>query len=348
MNYEKKYLKYKSKYLDAKEQLGGFIPSYETLIVNGKLAEVKSQANRAGYILLKELDDIATLSNWKKVHKIATAESLTAGLIFSTLVDIPAAGWAKYGAFAVYDSDAKRIFLGVEVDDVYTHKCAAEMAIGVLRNSNATLAIAVTGNAMATPAHKERIGEVFIGVAGYNNQNQIIVQTSVHNFCNDIVNTCGVWLHDNKYKSLLNAEYTEEIVDPNNPSKKIKHLSKQGTDLGLNIRDIYAPLQITEIVASYIRNRTVLQAYNEMFDFIKKHNPIVPDFIDRDRIETTWQEGLKPNASTILQQLNQSHNILLQEKDRQKYQPVCVSSDNKCYMGARTPDTIKEFYYDLM
>ena len=70
---------------------------------------------------------------------LATAESLTGGLIFSTLVDMPLGGSTKYGCFSVYDTDAKRIFLGVTAPDVYTHRCATEMAVGVLKNSNARL-----------------------------------------------------------------------------------------------------------------------------------------------------------------------------------------------------------------
>ena len=58
-------------------------------------------------------------------------------------------GWCKYGCFGVYDTDAKRVFNSVKVDDVYTHTCAKEMAVGLLKNSNATLAISVTGKCYA-------------------------------------------------------------------------------------------------------------------------------------------------------------------------------------------------------
>ena len=71
--------------------------------------------------------------------KVATAESLTGGCIFSTLVDVPFAGGCKYGSFGVYDTDAKRVFLGVTEPDVYTLRCASQMAVGILKNSNATL-----------------------------------------------------------------------------------------------------------------------------------------------------------------------------------------------------------------
>ena len=83
----------------------------------------------------------------------------------STIVDIPWCGWAKYGYTGVYDTDAKRVFNGVGVDDVYTQRCAKEMAVGLLKNSNATIALAVTGNAMPDPDKVQKLGEVFIGVA---------------------------------------------------------------------------------------------------------------------------------------------------------------------------------------
>jgi nicotinamide mononucleotide (NMN) deamidase PncC len=64
----------------------------------------------------------------------------------------------KYGAFSVYNTDAKRVFLGLRVENVYTRRCAKEMAEGILKNSNATIGIAVTGNAMPYPENKEMLG----------------------------------------------------------------------------------------------------------------------------------------------------------------------------------------------
>ena len=66
-------------------------------------------------------------------HKIATAESMTGGLIFSTLVNIPLKGPNKYGSVSAYDTEAKRTLLGVKTNDIYSHECAKEMAIGVLK-----------------------------------------------------------------------------------------------------------------------------------------------------------------------------------------------------------------------
>jgi hypothetical protein len=57
------------------------------------------------------------------------------------------------------------------------------MAEGILKNSNATIGIAVTGNAMPYPENKEMLGEVFIGVATYLNDNTIICETYPINMC---------------------------------------------------------------------------------------------------------------------------------------------------------------------
>lgn len=82
---------------------------------------------------------------------VATAESLTAGLISASLIDIPLYGSYVYGGAVVYDSDAKRQLLGVTVPDVYTRECAGEMAVGVISRTRANVGVAVTGNAGPVP-----------------------------------------------------------------------------------------------------------------------------------------------------------------------------------------------------
>ncbi len=184
-----------------------------------------------------------------KYLQIATSESLTCGLIMSTLVDIPWAGYAKYGGFGVYDTDAKRVFNNVKIDNVYTHKCASEMAVGVLKNSNATIAISVTGNAMPLNEHIDMLGEVFIGIACYNADDQIIFETTVMNACDDfkeLTNTCSKW-----YKT---------IDDDKNRRTHNKRAD-------------------TAAISKEIRYYTVLKAYEQCIDFINKYNPCVPQKI---------------------------------------------------------------------
>lgn len=97
---------------------------------------------------------------------VVTAESLTAGMIISSLVNVPNYGSYLYGGFATYDSDAKRQFLGVKVGDVYTKECSLQMAIGALTHSRALVGVAVTGK--AGPVAKtdlQSLGTVDVGVA---------------------------------------------------------------------------------------------------------------------------------------------------------------------------------------
>jgi PncC family amidohydrolase len=168
----------------------------------------KIRAYKAGYNLLKKLFNIKKETGI--FHKIATGESITGGLIFSMLVDIPFAGAHKYGSFIVYDIDAKRQFLNIDVnnDNVYSHNCVKQMAEGVLNNSNASIAIVVSGNARPNQNNKDNIkklGEVFIGVAGYKNNKTIISETKVFNFCNKN-KYCDFWINEalkiNNYNSI--------------------------------------------------------------------------------------------------------------------------------------------------
>ncbi len=144
-------------------------PSFESLRPEDVLSFAKTNAHYNGYELLKKLK--------KKKLKIATAESMTAGLMFSTLVDIPFAGSCKYGSFCVYDTDAKKVLLSVSDSNIYSHRCVEEMAVGVLKKTNATFAISVSGHSMPYKEDLKRLGEVFIGLACYNKDGSIRVET---------------------------------------------------------------------------------------------------------------------------------------------------------------------------
>jgi len=144
-------------------------PSFESLRPEDVLSFAQTNAHYNGYELLKKLK--------KKKLKIATAESMTAGLLFSTLVDIPFAGSCKYGSFCVYDTDAKKVLLSVSDSNIYSHRCVEEMAVGVLKKTNATFAISVSGHSMPYKEDLKRLGEVFIGLACYNKDGSIRVET---------------------------------------------------------------------------------------------------------------------------------------------------------------------------
>jgi nicotinamide mononucleotide (NMN) deamidase PncC len=84
------------------------------------LYSYENEINEAAKVFLEDLKE--------RQLNVATAESLTSGMIASSLVNAPLYGSYVYGGFATYDSDAKRIVIGVKVRDVYTRECALEMA----------------------------------------------------------------------------------------------------------------------------------------------------------------------------------------------------------------------------
>lgn len=82
--------------------------------------------------------------------KLATAESLTAGLIASTIAEIPGYGSLLECAFVTYSPEAKITCLGVRRDTIDTcnltsEQVAREMAEGALRISRANVAVSTTG-----------------------------------------------------------------------------------------------------------------------------------------------------------------------------------------------------------
>lgn len=101
---------------------------------------------------------------------IATAESLTGGLVCARLVDVPGASAVVKGAVVAYAVSAKASVLGVPrglIDDVGTvsDQVAAGMATGVRSLLGADIGVATTGVAGPDPAEGKPVGTVFIAVA---------------------------------------------------------------------------------------------------------------------------------------------------------------------------------------
>ena len=86
---------------------------------------------------------------------IATAESCTGGLIAGALTEVPGSSDAFDRGFVTYSNGAKQQMLGVTSDTLtefgaVSEEVAAQMAAGALRNSDAGIAVSVTG--IAGPA----------------------------------------------------------------------------------------------------------------------------------------------------------------------------------------------------
>jgi nicotinamide-nucleotide amidase len=102
---------------------------------------------------------------------VATAESLTGGLLCATLVDVPGASDVLRGGVVAYLPETKIDVLGVDrelIERVGTvHPgVAAAMAEGAVRVMGATWGMATTGVAGPEPSDGQPVGTVHVAVAG--------------------------------------------------------------------------------------------------------------------------------------------------------------------------------------
>ncbi|MDO5723463.1 MAG: nicotinamide-nucleotide amidohydrolase family protein [Flaviflexus sp.] len=99
---------------------------------------------------------------------IAVAESLTAGLVCSTLAETPGISQILRGSVTAYAVDVKVELLGVDSLLMRDHgpvhpRVAAEMAAGAARLLGAETAVSTTGVAGPGPADGHEAGTVWIG-----------------------------------------------------------------------------------------------------------------------------------------------------------------------------------------
>ena len=116
--------------------------------------------------LAKKLSEV-----FSKSHKlIATAESCTGGLISAYITAIPGSSRYFDRAFITYSNEAKCQMLGVKAQTLYKYgavsiETAKEMAEGALKNSNADIAVSVTGIAGPDGGTGDKpVGTVCIGI----------------------------------------------------------------------------------------------------------------------------------------------------------------------------------------
>jgi nicotinamide mononucleotide (NMN) deamidase PncC len=309
--------------------------SFNNLRPTDILHKLTSESHHAGYLLL---DKLVKIKNDRKITlTIGTAESLTAGLIFSTLVNIPLGGIHKYGAFSVYQTDAKRVFLGVTANDVYTLKCASEMAIGVLKNSNASVAIAVTGNAMpdqTKPDDMKQSGEVFIGIAIYikdaSGITHIKATSKVVNLCitGEFTSTCELYYNTVSSRNELNKLISKiEKEHPGIISEESKKI----------IKPLLTPFnnyETTSLMSNFIRNKTAEVAYLYCTEFINDNIQIIttPEFVNCD-IKSVLDKLPK------IPDHNYTNNKYLTDRD------CDIEINDENMTEDRTVDTINKYEY---
>ena len=101
---------------------------------------------------------------------LATAESLTGGLLAEILTAAPGASKSYVGGVVSYATSLKTGLLGVPEDLVETHgvvseECARAMAQGARTLAGATYGLATTGVAGPEPQEEKPVGTVHVAVA---------------------------------------------------------------------------------------------------------------------------------------------------------------------------------------
>ena len=102
---------------------------------------------------------------------VATAESLTGGLVCASLVDVEGASDVVRGGVVAYAADLKCSLLGIDADHIDREgtvdpEVAEAMAEGVRKLTGATWGVATTGVAGPGPAEGKEAGTVYVAVAG--------------------------------------------------------------------------------------------------------------------------------------------------------------------------------------
>lgn len=101
---------------------------------------------------------------------VAAAESLTGGLVCSTLVEVPGASDVVRGGVVAYATDLKNSLLGVDGGHLATYGAvdrgtAERMAAGVREACRSDVGVATTGVAGPDRSEGKPAGTVFVAVA---------------------------------------------------------------------------------------------------------------------------------------------------------------------------------------
>ncbi len=101
---------------------------------------------------------------------IATAESLTGGLVCAALTDVPGASAVVRGSVVAYATELKAQVLGVDATLLATGgavqaEVARQMATGVCRVLGSDVGVSTTGVAGPDPQDGRAVGTVFVAVA---------------------------------------------------------------------------------------------------------------------------------------------------------------------------------------
>ncbi|PYH00190.1 damage-inducible protein CinA [Arthrobacter stackebrandtii] len=101
---------------------------------------------------------------------VATAESLTGGMVAATLVQVPGSSAMLQGGIIAYQNSLKETLLGVpawllEARGAVDPEVACAMALGACAAAGSRVGISTTGVAGPEPHQGKEVGHVYIGVA---------------------------------------------------------------------------------------------------------------------------------------------------------------------------------------
>ena len=137
--------------------------------------EVKARLGQVIYAI--EEDDTGSLARCavealkRRGWTIATAESLTGGLMASSMVEIPGASAVVKGGFVTYQTVSKTMLVDVPAEliekyDVVSAEVARAMAEGARKRLETDVAISATGLAGPDGGTPEKpVGTVYVGIA---------------------------------------------------------------------------------------------------------------------------------------------------------------------------------------
>lgn len=102
---------------------------------------------------------------------LATAESLTGGLLAATIVDVPGSSRVFRGGLIVYATDLKHTLAGVDADLLaregpVSPAVAVALARGARHRCRSTWGLSTTGVAGPAPQDGVAVGTVFVAVSG--------------------------------------------------------------------------------------------------------------------------------------------------------------------------------------
>jgi PncC family amidohydrolase len=139
------------------------------------ISEIRSRLGRVIYDVRTDdggsLAETAVHTLRDKGWTIATAESLTGGLIASTMVEVPGASNVVKGGWVTYQTVSKTMLLGVPEEtiarcNVVSEEVACAMAKSAREQLDVDIAVSATGLAGPDGGTPERpVGTVFLGIA---------------------------------------------------------------------------------------------------------------------------------------------------------------------------------------